>query len=176
LMEIWGRGATLLTISMAIKETKLWSGVLWRVWRGPRAWCFFEATGVRSNGGSGEAPARCVIAVATARQPVRGPDSVVSSASFGSLSMQDCVCRFRRLHGRIVGGFRVRRGGCRGPRRCPNPTGRAVLWGSVVRLVSMSQSDRPVLSCRWRALMSQSNPPFVCFSFFLLPGYGLPGT
>ena len=93
---------------------------------------------VGSNGGSGEAPARCVIAVATARQPVRGPDSVVSSckvvggvaaalrrrvlhsgvllgavrsASFGSLSTQGCVCRFRRLYGRNVGGCRGERGG-----------------------------------------------------------------
>ena len=34
---------------------------------------------VESNGGSGEAPARCVIAVPNVRQPVRDPDSVVSS-------------------------------------------------------------------------------------------------
>ena len=31
-----------------------------------------------SNGGCGVAPARCVIAVVTTRQPARGPDSVVS--------------------------------------------------------------------------------------------------
>jgi hypothetical protein len=106
-------GATLLTVSMTIKETKLWSGVLWRAWRGPRAWCFFEATGVKSNGGSGEAPARCVFVVATVWQPSRGlvlvvslrqvvsgvaavrlwwtpdgggPPGAVWSASFGSLS------------------------------------------------------------------------------------------
>lgn len=30
-----------------------------------------------SNGGCGEPPARCVIAVVTARQPARGTDSVV---------------------------------------------------------------------------------------------------
>jgi len=32
---------------------------------------------VASNGGRGEAPVRCVFAMATARQPARGPDSVV---------------------------------------------------------------------------------------------------
>ena len=76
---------------------------------------------MRSNGGSGEASARCVIVVATARQPTRGPVSVASlrqvvggvaaarqrrishagglpgavlSASFDSLSMQGGVGRF----------------------------------------------------------------------------------
>ena len=33
---------------------------------------------MESNGGCGEAPARCVLVVATARQPARGLDSVVS--------------------------------------------------------------------------------------------------
>nr|TKW36290.1 hypothetical protein SEVIR_2G431100v2 [Setaria viridis] len=37
-----------------------------------------DETEVESNGGCGEAPASCLIAVATARQPARGPDSVVS--------------------------------------------------------------------------------------------------
>ena len=44
----------------------------------PRAWCFFEVMRARSNGGSGEAPACCVIVVVTARQPSRGPVLVVS--------------------------------------------------------------------------------------------------
>ena len=38
---------------------------------------------VASNGGRGEAPVRCVFTMATARQPARGPDSVVSTPSDG---------------------------------------------------------------------------------------------
>jgi hypothetical protein len=76
-MEIWGRAATLLTTPMAIKKTELWRGVMWWERRGPRAW-FFEETRARSNGRSDDVPARCVIVVATARQPTRGPVLVVS--------------------------------------------------------------------------------------------------
>jgi hypothetical protein len=39
---------------------------------------FCEATRVESNGGCGEAPACCVIMVATARQPAKGSDLVLS--------------------------------------------------------------------------------------------------
>ena len=50
----------------------------------PTCGVFCEATRARrSNGGCGEAPARCVIAVVTARQPARGPDSVVLALSDG---------------------------------------------------------------------------------------------
>lgn len=37
-----------------------------------------DESDVKSNGGCGETPARCVIAMAIARQPARGPNSVVS--------------------------------------------------------------------------------------------------
>jgi hypothetical protein len=36
-----------------------------------------------SNGEWGEAPARCVVVVATARQPARGPDPVFFTPSGG---------------------------------------------------------------------------------------------
>ncbi|KAF8686809.1 hypothetical protein HU200_043420 [Digitaria exilis] len=65
-------------------DSDLWNGSvmrsLRRAWRGPSLWCFPMATSeVESNGGRGEAPARCVLVVATARQPGCGPDPVVSS-------------------------------------------------------------------------------------------------
>jgi len=51
----------------------------------PACGVFCEATRARrrSNGGCGEAPACCVIAVVTARQHARGPDSVVFALSDG---------------------------------------------------------------------------------------------
>jgi hypothetical protein len=82
---------------------------------------FFRGDESKIQRGSGEAPARCVIVVATARQPSRGPVSMVLlhqvkggvaaarrrrvsydgglpgavlSVSFGSLSMQRHVWRF----------------------------------------------------------------------------------
>jgi len=84
---------------------------------------------VEFNGGSGEAPARCVIAVPNVRQPVRDPDSVVSSnqvvcgvavalrqrvphsggllgvvqsASFGSLSTQVAFAGFHDYMGGML--------------------------------------------------------------------------
>ena len=39
--------------------------------------CMVTGARRRSNGGCGEAPVRCVIVVVTARQPARGPDSMV---------------------------------------------------------------------------------------------------
>ena len=67
----------------------------------PACGVFCEATRARrrSNGGCGEAPARCVIAVVTARQPARGPDSVV-------LALSDGVWWGQRLLAAAVGGRR----------------------------------------------------------------------
>jgi hypothetical protein len=49
------------------------------VWRGPRVWCLRRGDeSEESDGGRGEAPACCVFAEASARQPARGPNSVVS--------------------------------------------------------------------------------------------------
>jgi hypothetical protein len=89
---------------------------------------------MESNGGCGEALARCVLMVATARQPTRGPNSVVSlcqveggiatalwrriphggglvgvvqSSSVSFLVDRKSRCRFRRLR-EHVGGCRVR--------------------------------------------------------------------
>ena len=157
---------------------------------------------MESNGRCGVAPARCVIAMATARQPVRGPNSVgsscrvvcgvaavlwrrvphsggllgvVRSASVGSLSTQGCVCSF----GDYMGGLLVvaaSDGVVEVRVDVPIRQGSVVLQICVVRLASMSQSDRSELSCCWCALMSQSNPLIWCvfFLFLLLPGYGLP--
>ena len=73
-----GTWVTLLTALTATKETEPWREVLRRVWWCPRAWGFFNATRARSNGGCGEASARCVMVVATMRQPARGSVPVVS--------------------------------------------------------------------------------------------------
>ena len=67
-----------------INGSVTWSTVA-DVARPPACGVFCEATRARrrSNGGCGEAPARCVIAVVTARQPARGPDWVVFTLSDG---------------------------------------------------------------------------------------------
>ena len=51
----------------------------------PECGVFCMATRVwrRSSGGCGEAPVRCVFAVVKARQPARGPDSMVFTLSDG---------------------------------------------------------------------------------------------
>jgi hypothetical protein len=100
LVKILGSGASLLTTLTVILETDLGRGVLWWAWRGPRARCFLRGVEreVEFNGGCGEAPARCVVAVATVRQVVRGPNPV-----FFPLHRVDCdvaaVSRRRVLHG-----------------------------------------------------------------------------
>ena len=46
--------------------------------RGPRIWCLRRCDeSEESDGGRDEAPARCVFVAVSARQPARGPDSVV---------------------------------------------------------------------------------------------------
>ena len=73
-----GNRATLFILLTAIQYTDLCHGVLRRTWRGPRIWCLLRGDkSEESDGGRGEAPARCVFAAASVRQPARGPDSVV---------------------------------------------------------------------------------------------------
>jgi len=66
----FGNRATPCIILMAILYTNPRHGVLRRKWRGPRVRCLRrgDESEVESNGGCGEAPARCVFVVATARQ------------------------------------------------------------------------------------------------------------
>jgi hypothetical protein len=94
-----GNRAILFFILTAIQYTDLWHGVLRRTRRGPRVWCLRlgDESEVESDGGRGEAPARCVLAVATARQPTRGPYSVVSLCRMVGTVV--AALRRRVLHG-----------------------------------------------------------------------------
>jgi hypothetical protein len=79
---------------------------------------------VESNGGCDEAPARCVIMVATMRQPARGPDLVLS---------------FCRMVCGVAAALR---------RRVPHGGG---LLGAVrsVSLVSLSACGRVLMATSW---------------------------
>ena len=59
-------------------------GVLWWELQGPRLQCFTRGDEREvSNGGCGEAPARCVVVVTAARQPASGSDPVFFTPSGG---------------------------------------------------------------------------------------------
>ena len=127
---------------------------------------------MESNGGSGEAPARCVIVAATAWQSASGIAAKVPAwrrpswcGVVHSFVLFQCwvTPRFFDDYKSVVCGWVLRycfdfvavfewRSELFGLRRSPNTTSLSHVF----------------LSCAWRVLMAQSNPSvlFLCFLFF----------